>query len=95
MELGQMPAIEVIEGDEVTRAAYWLARQEWMCVPGLSPEERASGPERLLAAIRKIVGDGATDVDSIAAAALGSLRQTDQVARSAARVQDPSETKTA
>lgn len=80
-----MSAIEVTDGDEIVRAAYWLAWNEFRHI-AQTPDEKRSGPQRLQQHIRRLVEDGAREPDQIAAKALGLLREAEQIARSKARV---------
>jgi hypothetical protein len=80
-----MSAIEVIDGDDIVRAAYWQAWKEFQSIPQ-TPDERRNGPQRLQEEIRRLVENGARDPDQIAATALGLLREAEQIARSKARV---------
>jgi hypothetical protein len=80
-----MSAIEVTDGDEIIRAAYWRAWTEFQRMPQ-APDEKRSGPLRLHREIRQLFESGARDPDQIAAKALGRLREAEQIARSKARV---------
>lgn len=80
-----MSAIEVTDGDEIIRAAYWQAWKEFQRMPQ-TPDEKRSGPLRLHREIRQLFESGARDPDQIAAKALGRLREAEQIARSKARV---------
>ena len=80
-----MSAIEVTDDNEIIRAAYWHAWEEYQYMPQ-TPDERRSGPQRLQEHIRLLVEGGERDTAQIAAKALGTLRQTEQNARSKARV---------
>jgi hypothetical protein len=80
-----MSAIEVTDGDEIVRAAYWQAWKEFQGIPE-TPDERRSGPQRLQQQIRLLFDSGERDPDQIAAKALGLLREAEQIARSKARV---------
>ena len=42
-----MSAIEVTDGDEIVRAAYWLAWKEFQHISSQTPDEKRSGPQRL------------------------------------------------
>lgn len=89
-----MSAIEVTDGDEVVRAAYWQAWTEFQRIPQ-TPDEKRSGPLRLQQHIRRLVEDGAREPDQIAAKALGLLREAEQIARSKARVMSAADDDTA
>lgn len=80
-----MSAIEVTDGNEIVRAAYWLAWKEFQSIPQ-TPDEKRGGPLRLQQHIRQLVDGGTRDPDQIAAKALGLLREAEQIARSKARV---------
>ncbi len=80
-----MSAIEVTEGDEIVRTAYWQAWKEFQHLVQ-TPDERRSGPQRLQQQIRRLVDGGARDPDQIAAKALGLMREAEQIAGSKARV---------
>jgi hypothetical protein len=81
-----MSAIEVTDGDEIVRAAYWQAWKEFQHFSPQTPDEKRSGPQRLQNEIRRLVESGARDPDQIAEKALGLLREAEQIARSKARV---------
>ena len=81
-----MSAIEVTEGDDIIRAAYWLAWKEFQHISSQTPDEKRSGPQRLQDYIRRLVENGARDPEKIAVKALGLLREAEQIARSKARV---------
>ena len=80
-----MSAIEVTDGNETVRAAYWQAWKEFQSIPQ-TPDERRSGPLRLQREIRLLFDSGARDPDQIATKALGLLREAEQISRSKARV---------
>jgi hypothetical protein len=68
------------------RTAYEIAWERFICIPGLTPDEKMSGPDKLRAHIRLIVDAGESEPTKIAATAMGLLRQEEQIARSKARL---------
>jgi hypothetical protein len=81
-----MSAIEVTDGDDIVRAAYWLAWKEFQHISPQTPDEKRSGPQRLHQEIRRLFESGERNPDQIATKALGLLREAEQIARSKARV---------
>jgi len=77
------------DAHEVVRAAYRVAWHAFNMYSNLTPDEKASGPAKLRAHIQKLVTAGAHDPETIAAAALGLMREHEQIARSRARVAIP------
>lgn len=83
-----MSAIEVTNGDEIVRAAFWLAWKELQLI-SQTADERRSSAQSLQRYIRVLVDAGEHDTGEIVVKALGLLRQSEQIARSRARVLSP------
>ena len=64
------------------------AWQDFSVLPNLTPDEKASGPSRLRWYIRLMVEVGERDPAKIAKAAMGMLREYEQILRSQARVEN-------
>ena len=75
--------------EEIARAAYREAWHAFNNLSNLTPDEKAGGPAKLRATIQKLVATGERDPEKIAAAALGLMREHEQIARSRARVASP------
>ena len=71
---------------DIKRAAYEIAWREHCSVPGLTPDERISGPEKLRSYIQVMADVGERDPSKIATNALGMMRQDEQKMRSKTRV---------
>ncbi len=71
---------------EVVRLAYEKAWNEFSYFPNLSPDEKLFGPEALRGYIETMVEAGQRDPEKIARAALGHIRESEQIARSKARI---------
>jgi hypothetical protein len=72
---------------DITRSAYDIAWRDFSALPNLTPDEKASGPRRLYWYIRLMVEVGERDPAKIAKAAMGMLREYEQILRSQARVE--------
>jgi hypothetical protein len=72
---------------DISRSAYDIAWQDFCALPNLTPDEKASGPLRLRWYIRIMVEVGERDPAKIAKAAMGMLREYEQILRSQARVE--------
>lgn len=70
----------------VVCAAYEAAWQEFLKLPGLTPDEKSRGPNQLRWYIRLMTAVGERDPSKIARSALGMMRQYDQISRSKARI---------
>jgi hypothetical protein len=84
-----MSVLESVTKD-VARAAYAKAWYEFNRFLNLSPDEKASGPLKLRDYIETLVAAGERDPEKIAASALGLIRECEQIARSKARIANPS-----
>jgi len=73
---------------DISRSAYDIAWQDFSVLPNLTPDEKASGPSRLRWYIRLMVEVGERDPAKIAKAAMGMLREYEQILRSQARVEN-------
>ncbi len=71
---------------EIASAAYRKAWQQISDNPDLTPDERDNAPRLLQDHILRLVNQGESDVAAIAAAAVGFMRQREQVVQSAKRV---------
>jgi len=79
-------AVEENGTAEIIRAAYEVAWREFTALRGLTPDEKMSGPNRLRWYIHIVTEVGERDPDKIARAALGMMREYEQITRSRARV---------
>ncbi len=79
---------EEIGPDRIVRAAYEVAWEWFTVIPGLTPDEMMSGPDKLRDHICLLVDAGETDPIKIAHSAVGMLRQQEQILRSKAQVAD-------
>ena len=70
----------------IVRAAYKVAWESFITIPGLTPDEMMSGPDKLRDHIRLMVDVGESEPIKIANSALGLLRQQEQILRSKAQV---------
>ena len=70
----------------VAYAAYEAAWQEFMQLPGLTPDEKRHGPNQLRWYIHLMTEIGERDPSKIATSALGMMRQYEQVTRSKGRL---------
>lgn len=80
-----MTAIENGAADLV-RSSYEIAWQEYCSLPGLTPDEKISGPNQLRWYIQGMAEVGERDPSKIAKSALGMIREYEQIRRSKARV---------
>ncbi len=71
---------------EIKRIAYDKAWHEFNVLPGLTPDEKLSGPNKLRWYIQVMADVGECDPDKIAKATLGMMREYEQIVRSKARV---------
>jgi hypothetical protein len=71
---------------DIIRTAYAAAWQEYISLPGLTPDEKMNGPKKLRWYINVMADVGECDPKKIAMTALGMLREYEQIARSKARV---------
>ena len=71
---------------DIQRRAYELAWHDFRVVPQLTPDEKASGPEKLRSYINVLIDVGERDPFKIAKAALGMMREYEQILHSKARV---------
>lgn len=72
--------------DEVVRLAYEKAWREFSRFPNLSPDEKLLGPAELRGYIETMVDAGQRDPEKIASSVLGRIRESEQIARSKARI---------
>jgi hypothetical protein len=70
----------------IAQAAYVIAWRTFNDSKDLTPDERTTGHTRIRNLIKEIVQAGGTDPTAVAEAALGLLRQNEQISRSKARV---------
>lgn len=80
-----MPAGEVSSVD-LEREAYAIAWEEFNRIETMTPDEILYGPQRLRWYIQILCEVGERDPDKIARAALGMVREYEQILRSRARV---------
>ena len=71
---------------DVKRSAYEVAWREFCALPGLTPDERVSGPNMLRWYIQVMTEVGERDPSKIARAAIGMMREYQQILRSKARL---------
>ena len=71
---------------EIKRIAYDKAWHEFNVLPGLTPDEKLSGPNKLRWYIQVMADVGECDPVKIAKATLGMMREYEQIVRSKARV---------
>ena len=71
---------------DIQRRAYELAWHDFQVIPQLTPDEKASGPEKLRSYINVLIDVGERDPFKIAKAALGVMREYEQILHSKARV---------
>jgi hypothetical protein len=76
-----------INAGDISRSAYEIAWEYFRSAPAMTPDEKASGPARLRWYIQVMVEVGERDPSKIARAAIGMLREYEQVLRSQARVE--------
>jgi hypothetical protein len=70
---------------ELATAAYQRGWQQLITAP-MSPDERDHAPRLLHNHVWRLVNSGAKDARAIAEAALGRMRQDEQIGQSAARL---------
>ena len=73
----------------IQQAAYDIAWREYNAVPGLTPDEKAAGPDKLREYIRVASRAGERDALKVANSAMGMMREYEQILRSKARVTGP------
>jgi hypothetical protein len=71
---------------DLVRSSYEIAWQEYCSLPGLTPDEKISGPNKLRWYIQVMAEVGERDPSKIAKFALGMIREYEQIMRSKARV---------
>jgi hypothetical protein len=76
-----------ISAGDICRSAYEIAWEDFRSSPAMTPDEKASGPDRLRWYIQIMVEVGERDPSKIAKAAIGMLREYEQILRSQARVE--------
>ena len=74
---------------DIKRAAYEIAWLEFSRQPGLTPDEKMNGPDRLRSYIGVVVEIGEHDPIRIAQLSLGMIREYEQILRSKARIASP------
>ena len=72
--------------DDLVHLSYEIAWQEYCSLPGLTPDEKISGPNKLRWYIQVMAEVGERDPSKIAKTALGMIREYEQIRRSKARV---------
>jgi hypothetical protein len=82
-----MTVNEISAGD-ISRSAYEIAWVDFCSAPAMTPDEKVSGPDRLRWYIQVMVEVGERDPSKIARAAIGMLREYEQIMRSQARVEN-------
>jgi hypothetical protein len=80
--------VNEIGAGEISRSAYEIAWEVFRSAPAMTPDEKASGPDRLRWYIQVMVEVGERDPSKIARAAIGMLREYEQILRSQARVEE-------
>ena len=70
---------------DIERRAYEVAWDEFSALRGLTPDEKTSGPNKLRWFIHVLAEVGERDPRKIAKAAMGMLREYEQILRSKAR----------
>lgn len=71
---------------DLVRSSYEIAWQEYYSTPGLTPDEKLSGPDKLRFYSQVMVEIGERDPSKIARSAVGMIREYEQIMRSKARV---------
>jgi hypothetical protein len=77
-----------IDAGDICRSAYEIAWEDFRSAPAMTPDEKVSGPDRLRWYIQVMVEVGERDPSKIARAAIGMLREYEQILRSQARVEN-------
>jgi len=80
--------VNEINAGDISRSAYEIAWEEFRSAPSMTPDEKVSGPGRLRWYIQVMVEVGERDPAKIARAAIGMLREYEQILRSQARVEN-------
>ncbi|MBV8793006.1 MAG: hypothetical protein JO205_10695 [Pseudolabrys sp.] len=75
-----------IKQDEIAGAAYAKAWRYVVDNPALTPDERDSAPHILRDHVLRLIAEGSRDPEAIASAAIGHLRQQEQVLQSKGRL---------
>lgn len=70
---------------DLRRSAYEIAWQEYCSLPGLTPDEKIIGPNKLRWYIQVMAEVDERDPSKIAKSALGMIRECEQIMRSKAR----------
>lgn len=70
---------------DIERRAYEVVWYEFSALRGLTPDEKASGPNKLRSFIHVLAEIGERDPLKIGKAAMGMLREYEQISRSRAR----------
>ena len=76
----------VIDVADIKRSAYEIAWREFCSLPGLTPDEKVGGPNMLHWYIQVMTEVGERDPSKIAKAAIGMMREYEQILRSKARL---------
>ena len=71
---------------DLVHSSYEIAWQEYCSIPGLTPDERKSGPNKLRFYSQVMVEIGERDPLIIARSAVGMIREYEQIMRSKVRV---------
>ena len=80
--------VKGISAGDISRSAYEIAWEEFRSAPAMTTDEKVSGPDRLRWYIQVMVEVGERDPSKIARAAIGMLREYEQILRSQARVEN-------
>ena len=76
----------VIDMADIRRSSYEAAWREFCSLPGLTPDEKVNGPNMLHWYIQVMIEVGERDPSKIAKAAIGMMREYEQILRSKARL---------
>jgi hypothetical protein len=78
--------VKEIGAADLVRSSYEIAWQDYCSLPGLTPDEKLSGPNKLRFYIQVMAEVGERNPSKIAKSALGMIREYEQIMRSKARV---------
>ena len=76
----------VIDMADIKRSSYEAAWREFCSLPGLTPDEKMNGPDKLRWYIQVMTEVGERDPSKIAKAAIGMMREYEQILQSKARL---------
>ena len=71
---------------DIQRCAYELAWHIFRAAPNMTPDEKLSGPDKLHSYIKTLIDVGERDPFKIAKAAMGMMREYEQILHSRGRV---------